>query len=257
LAVLALAVGVSVVYPTAAVAGASGGGSTPNVSVTYTVADVQFDGPDCARAAITVSYARSGTPLDQVNGSVYLKFAYQGSSDHLSASVDIDAEASDIAVTGTQIGALRFCPDDYADAGPLRVTGSLSQWASTVGGGYTIADADAPLSESSIGITQNPTSFGRLRVAKVGNHVEISGKATARTLTHGVIGADGTIQIAIRRPGAKKWIDVTDTIPDQFGRWEASLNTGVNFTFPQGTQIRARLEGCGWCTDVTQAWGPR
>jgi hypothetical protein len=81
----------------------------------------------------------------------------------------------------------------------------------------------------------------------------ISGMATAQTLTHGTLPADGTLTLRIRKPTSTKWVSSMRTSADNFGEYEFRLQPAGKF--PKGTRYRVALSDCGWCTDAVTAVG--
>ena len=219
-----------------AFAAATGTGSTPTMTVSYTISDIQFDGPDCVNVPLTVDFSFNGAP----QGYVVLDIAYAGSSSKVSTSVILVATTD--GQSGTRLSEVAFCPAGYfPNRGPLQVTGTVT---SPRVGGVTSA-----LSASTVAVHRNPVRMSRVKVKWVPDFYTLSGTVVAKTVSKGLIGAAGIITIQLRKPGSTRWVSGATAVPDQFGAWSSPA---INSTFyPSGTRFRALLRDCRWCADAT------
>ena len=226
---------------------ADGSGSTPNISVTYNMPAVPFDGPGCVESPINLTYTKVGAAADDISATVSFEARYDGSSSSISRSVYIGYSAPESA-TNTD-SYLYVCPFEINDsAGPIRITGSVGS------GVFTQGETTGPLSASELALGQNPTKLSKPKVKTVSGFIsyrEVSGKATATTLTKGVVGAGGRLTLLVKKKGSKKYAQVSTTSADEFGNWKFGYVSTKKF--PRGSTYRVTVSECGWCTvaDVT------
>ena len=183
-------------------AAATGSGTTPTLSVSYSVNDIQFDGPDCVQVPFSVAYSFTGGP----NGYSLVDLSYAGSSAKVSGQL-IFVEAAD-GKSGTKDSEMTFCPAQYfSNRGPLRVTGVV---VSPRPNGVTAA-----LTPSTLSVNQNPVRMSRVKVKQANGLWSLSGNVVAQTVTKGLIGAGGKITIQLKKKGARKWVSGEVVLPDR------------------------------------------
>jgi hypothetical protein len=227
---------------TAPAHGADGSGATPNISVSYNIPAVAFDGPGCVEAPINLTYTKSGAAVDDVSATFEVDARYSGSSSSFSRSVYIGYSSPG---TGTVSDSyLYVCPYEINDnAGPIGVTGTVESEV------FTQTAVTAPISASVLTLAQNPTKLSKPKVKTVSGFVsyrEVSGKATAATLTKGVVGAGGNLTLSVKKKGAKKFVEVSTTSADEFGNWNFSYVSTSKL--PRGSSFMVTVSECGWCT---------
>jgi hypothetical protein len=222
--------------------GADGSGATPNISIVYNIQPVPFDGPGCVETPINLTYTKSGADVDDISANVSFDARYQGSSSSFARSVYIGYSSPG---TGTISDSyLYVCPFAINDdAGPIWVTGTVESEV------FTQAEITAPLSASVLATAQNPTKLSKPKVKTVSGFLsyrEVTGKATATTLTKGVIGADGRLTLLVKKKGSKKYSEVSTTSADEFGNWKFRFVSTKKF--PKGSSYKVTVSECGWCT---------
>jgi hypothetical protein len=222
--------------------GADGTGATPNISVTYNMPAVPFDGPDCVETPINITYTKTGAAVDDISATVSFDARYQGSSSSFSRSVYIGYSTPG---TGTVSDSyLYVCPFAINDnAGPIGVTGTVESEV------FLRPEITAPLSASVLAVAQNPTKLSKPKVKTVSGFVsyrEVTGKATATTLTKGAIGAGGKLSLLVKKKGAKNYSEVSSTSADEFGNFKFSYVSTKKF--PKGSSYKVTVSECGWCT---------
>lgn len=232
-----------VVMAPAAWAGGTLAGATSHGTATVTYQDAAFDGPGCIEVPFDVTYAKTPAEARRISLSVRLTAVQQGSNSPVTGSA---SSASYEDASGTERGTLYMCPGTFKDsAGPIGLTGKLTTT-------YFVNDSEQTVDLQPAGqltLVKNPTSMTTPKIAKgyswSSDSRKISGKAIVATPTKGSIGADGTIQIAVKYPGSKKWVGGETAYVDEFGNWSTTLDKA-----PKGSQIRVSLVDCGWCTDA-------
>lgn len=229
-----------VAVPPASAAGSSSA-ATSHISSTLNVGDVQFDGNECVELPVSVSYSKTATTADDINGEVNLDLRQAGSNSSNTAYAYFGY--SDPA-SGTEIEKISVCPYSYnLAAGGYTLTGSLKSEYYVNGSQQT-----ANFAPVQVGVIQNPTTLGAIKFKKSsGSYYDISGTATASTVTRGTLGASGKITISIKKPGSKRWIAGTTTSADSFGQWSAYIGKQA-----KGTQVKVDLTECGWCSNATR-----
>lgn len=222
--------------------GADGSGSTPTISVTYNMTAVPFDGPGCVESPFNLTYTKMGAAADDISANVSIDARYDGSSSSLTRTVYIGYSSPGTATITDSY--LFVCPFNISDgAGPLRVTGAVESEI------FTQTKTTAPLSASVLAVAQNPTKLSKPKVKTVSGFLsyrEVSGKATAVTLTKGVIGAGGRLTLLVKKKGSKKYSEVSTTSADEFGNWKFSFVSTTKV--PRGSTFMVTVSECGWCT---------
>ena len=214
---------------------ATGSGSTPTFTVTYTVGDVVFDGPGCVQVPFGIDYALGGAP----NGYVTLDLGFAKSNAPVSGSIIVTGQDP---ATGTKTSEMTYCPANFiAGKGPLRVTGTV---VSPRGG------ATAQVTPSTATVVQNPVRMSRPRAKQSAGNWTIGGVAEARTKSRGWVGAGGTVTIQLKRAGSSRWVSGETVALDQFGAWK-TLVPIPTATYRPGTSVRALLTGCNWCKNAS------
>ncbi len=241
--VSATALGMALAAATPAWAGGTMTGATSHASVSVTFADAVFDGPDCLDVPFDAAYAKTPSEADEITVSVTLSAVQQGSNDPRTGSAR--AGFFDPA-SGTARGSLFVCPSSFPDAaGPISVTGALTTEYFVNGSEQTVNLQPA----GQLTIVKNASTMTTPKITKAYSWSDdarkVSGKVTATTQTKGSIGADGTIEIAVKYPGSKKWVGGGTAYMDDFGNWSTTISKA-----PKGTQLRVSLVDCGWCTNA-------
>jgi hypothetical protein len=210
--------------PASAVTGSATAGA---LSVTFTVDDVTFTGPECIDAPLRVTFSSAGN----------LDFAASkaGSSNTLSAfSFSFEA--------GTVTDNLVICP--FIDgAGTYIIRGSIA------------ADGvSAPLpSGLSFVVSRAPAKVSGLQARQSGQTLTIKGRATALS-NRGDIGVQSDVKLQLRLSkaagGKGKWVTVGTVFPNEFGTF--SLR-GLTKQQLKGAEIRAILAPSDWAGEATGA----
>ena len=185
---------------------------------------------------VTYTWSKTVADPETVSVDVELSMRQAGSSDALTSSAYFGYFDGP---SGAEASSFSLCPWSYEpSAGPFAVTGSIK---SNFDFG---SPSEAPLGPSTVTVIQNPSTMSRLKVEKDEyGYYTVSGKATAATSTKGRLGAEGTIQISIKKPASRKWKATTPTSPDSFGDWEAYLTDDVS----RGWQMKAERDDYNWC----------
>ena len=208
-------------------------------SVLVAADDIAFDGPGCVQVPAAFTFARIAPGKGTYSLTVVLDVRQEGSNraEQHGASL-YSYEASPV----TKQSTIQVCPWTYEpSAGPYKVTGSFQ---ATLSQGEVVK---TPMSPFNLNVVMNQTSM-RLRVkASTTQRYELSGEARARTITHGVIGAEGVVVITGKKPGSAKWHELGRTDTDQFGRWHWSASYSE---LASKWKVKAALTGCEWCTDA-------
>lgn len=220
-------------------------GATGHASASVTVSDVYFDGPDCREVPFDATYAKTPTTAEDITVRIQVSASQAGSNEESSGSVY--SSYYDPA-SATERGGIYVCPSTFDDEnGPVTVTGTLTTEYYVNGSEQTVELQPA----AQMNLVRNQTSMSKVRVRKGYSWDKesrtLSGKVTAATSSKGLIGADGDIEIAVKRPGKKsKWVSGASAYPDEFGNWSTTVS-GI----PKGSRVRVSLTGCGWCTDAS------
>lgn len=220
--------------------GAGGGsGATSHGSVSYSVPDVQFDGPDCVEVPAAFTFQKTAADPTDVSLTATLKMAQAGSNSSIDTSEYFGYFAG---AAGSGTSDLYVCPYSYEpSAGPFTVTGSMESEFDLS------AKQTAPLTPVTVNVIQNPVKLGALRFSKSSSFYTLKGTAIANAPSKGAIGAGGTIVVSVRKPGSKRWVKGTTTSPDSFGAWEAYLSDSVR----KGWWVKVDLLDCRWCANAT------
>lgn len=228
--------------------GAGGSGATPDFSANYTISVAAFDGPGCVEALITLNYAKMGADADDIAATVAFDARYDGSSSSMTGSVYVGYSKPGSATASDAY--LYVCPFEINDGvGPIRVNGTVESEV------FTQSKIRAPLSGSDLVVAQNPTKLSKPKVKTTNGFIsyrEVSGQATATTLSKGVIGADGRLTLSVKKKGSKKFAEVSTTSADEFGNWD--FNYVSTSRMPRGSTFTVTVSECGWCTS-TQVTG--
>ena len=242
--VVSVVVGVLVVAMSSpALAGGTFSGATSHASATVTFQDAVFDGPDCVDVPFEMTFAKTPTEADNIAVSVQIEAVQQGSNEPRTGTA---YNGGYDKASGTERGTLYICPGAFPDsAGPIGVTGTLTTT-------YYVNDSEQTAALQPAGqltLVKNPTTMSTPKVVRASSWSSdartISGKVTAATRTRGTVGAGGTIQVAVKYPGSKKWVGGVTAYPDSFGNWTTTVDKA-----PKGSQLRVTLVECGWCTDA-------
>lgn len=226
----------------AAVAAGSGTGATPVGTVSYSLPDVQLDGPMCVAVPVTFNFTKLTSEAWQADLRVVLDVRQAGSNRPETVYGDLHAYDG---LSGVVTETFFVCPERYdPDKGPLLVTGTIKGESRVTGETTT-----APVSSVTVGVLPNEARLSPMRItaARYGGH-RVQGTATVLSATKGRIGVEGRVDIYVKSPGSTKWRKVTSALPDQFGRWSSYLDTDVK----PGSVIRAQVSGCTWCTDAVR-----
>lgn len=217
----------------------SGSANLAGVTMSYTVPDrVSFDGPGCASIPWTLTWAKP----DNRGFDWRLEVRQQGSN----SAEDSDSDYQFYWDPGTGSATGTLCAGDY---GYDPVRGGMF-----VGGSVTVEDNQSntlgtvDFTQALVNIDRNRSRFAKLRVRAGTSYSKppvVKGKVVADTLTRGTMGADGSLLIEAKYKG--KWRKADSSVyPDEFGRFSTTVYSKI----PKGIKVRARLSGCGWCTNV-------
>lgn len=221
----------------------AGGGSaaTSHGSVSYSVPDVQFDGPDCVEVPAAFTFQKSAPDPTDVSLTATLKLAQAGSNSSIDTSEYFGYFAG---AAGSGTSDFYVCPYSYEpSAGPFTVTGSMESE-------FDLSSKQtAPFAPVTVNVVQNPVKLGALRFSKSSSFYTLTGTAIATAPSKGAIGAGGTIVVSIRKPGSKRWVKGTTTSPDSFGAWEAYLSDSVR----KGWWVKVDLVDCRWCANASRS----
>jgi len=203
--------------PASATTGSATAGS---LSVTFTLDDVTFTGPECIQAPLQVNYSGPG--------SLDIAASKEGSSNTIS-TYSYSAQA------GSVEESLQVCP--YIDgAGTYVIRGSVEG-----------DDATAPLPEGlSFVVSTAPTKVSRLRARQPGRNLTIRGRVTALS-DRGDIGVQTEVKLQGRlskKAGGKgKWVTLGTVLPDEFGTFKFRGRTEQRL---RGATIRAVVAPSAW-----------
>ena len=219
-----------------------GSGATPNLAITYSAAPLQFDGSGCFQAPVTINFTKTGAPAGDISGNVDLEARYPGSNSPNSASEYIGYSAP---ASGTETGSYFFiCSYEVEDnITTMDITGTVKSEINFTN------EVTAQVTPSQLVINQNATSLSKPKVSVKKGFVSyriIKGKATATTVTKGVIGAGGSIALEVKKPKSKNFVEVSTTSADSFGEYSFSY-VSLKET-PRGSTFRIVVKDCGWCT---------
>lgn len=214
--------------------------ATSDATVTFTITDVAFDGPDCVKTPVTISYTKNSTKSTQIGLTVNLNqtAANNGIGGTWSSGFTGPLSQTGIATT------LTVCPQKVdVTRGPLLVSGNLNTYGGPAG------NVDAPVPASTVNLTYNPTQMTKPKVKRapygITDAVYVTGDATATTLTKGTVPAGGTLVLQVKKPGQKAWISGGKTGVDKYGEYQFRLLYAEKY--PKGTRFRVALTDCGWC----------
>ncbi len=190
----------------------SGSGSYQGVSITFSITPARFDGVGCAESTWTLDYQKP--PNRGFEVSFGLRQA--GSNNQ------IDGDYAMVSASDPNAGQLKgsICPYEYdAREGPFNSVVVLS-----------VEDDDyndlgkMQLNSSPVPAIKNPSRIRRLKASAspVTGWPVVRGRATAKTLTKGKIGASGTVKIYLKRKGGWRKVG-EEAYLDDFGRFAVTV----------------------------------
>lgn len=203
----------------------TGSTSAGDVSITVTVNDAAFTGPDCLDVPVQATFSGSG--------SLELAASQPGSSNSVATYI-YSGEA------GTVNDVLQVCP--YLDgAGTYVLRGSL-----------TGDSGSAPLPDGlEFQVTRAPTQITGLSARQKADILTIKGKATA-TSDRGPVGADGDVtlfgMLSKKAGGKGTWTKIGSAYVDEFG---AFMFRGRTTQRLKGAAIRAELAPRAWTREAS------
>lgn len=226
--------------------------ATPDFTVTFSVGDVVFDGPDCVDVPVSSTYTKTNAQPVYISGRLDLSANQTGASNGIGTS--ISASYGGTTSQTNDHGSMKVCPDQIdLKRGPLVISGTLRS-TSLAGPSY-----EAPVPLGSISLNPNPTTVRRPKVKLTGSSftsaVTVTGVATVQTLTKGVVPAGGTLVLQVRKPGSRQWVSGVTTSTDNYGEYEFQLRPPAKY--PRGTLYRVAVTDCGWCSDAVSPVGRR
>jgi len=215
--------------------------ATADATVTFTISDVQFDGPDCVNTPVTLAYTKMGSASMLTRIGLTLNLNQSGASNGISGTWRSDAY--DPVIQSSVTTSLKVCPTKIdPDRGPLLVSGNLNTYGGASG------RVDSPVPASTVTLAFNPTRLTQPKVKKVSvgfDWIYVSGDATATTVTQGVVPAGGTLTLQVKKPGRPQWVNGSTTSTDNFGSY--TFRVPYAEKYPKGTRYRVKLTKCGWC----------
>ena len=175
--------------------------ATPDFTVTFSVSDVGFDGPDCVDVPVANTYTKTSAHPSYTTARLSLAANQTGASNGIGTS--FSASYGDPITQTNDHGSMKVCPDQInLKRGPLVISGTLRS-TTLEGQSY-----EAPVPLGSITLNPNPTTVGRPKVkltsSLFSSAVTVTGVATVQTLTKGVVPAGGTLVLQVRKPGVKR-----------------------------------------------------
>jgi hypothetical protein len=220
-------------------------GATAHASASVAMSDAFFDGPDCIDVPFDVTYAKTPTTAEDITLEVQVAASQAGSNEERTGSV---YSGYFDAASATERGTVFVCPSSFDPTkGPITVEGTLTTEYYVNGSEQTVALQP----NATMKWIRNQTDMSKVSVQKGYSYdktsKKLSGRVVASTSSKGLIGADGEISLAVKKPGKKKWVSGAKAYVDEFGNWSTTVS-GV----PKGSRVRVTLTGCGWCTDASQ-----
>lgn len=196
-------------------------------TLTYSVQDATFDGPGCAPVRWTIAYTKPQDAFAQLN----LTLTKTGTTDPVDGTTE--AIFDDDPAVGILSGSL--C---------IEATSTVGQEVFLFGGDVEATTADftdgqQTLRSLPVSVSLNPS---RLTLSVNRRTTKLKGKVVARTVTKGLVPADGTVRIERLHKGS--WRTVKKVTPSSSGRFKTTIGRSM--------KIRASLSGCGWCTPTTR-----
>lgn len=208
-------------------------------TVFYTIDEVaRFDGPGCA--SLAYQFRNAGPE----SASLEAKFDL--------AQTAAKQPYKNTVVNDEYLGIAKG--EVYDEAHCIKDTYRPVDGNFTLTGYIQIVDIDdVPLSRievppTPVTVQQNRSRFTGLKVLKGGKWAlpKVVGKATAKTLTQGVLGvSQGTVVAQVRDSG--RWVRVGSAFPDRLGRFTIPASR----PFAPRAKVRLQLRNCGWCTDTS------
>lgn len=248
-AVLAGLAVASAIAPTSAGAVADASIATNEATVTLSIGDVAFDGPGCVKAPVTWGYAKEAGRANWTTIRMEVSANQSAANNGLGGTL-----ASPYWDPPTATGlstSFDVCPRSIdVTRGPLLTSGTLK--TSNLSG----AESYAPLPNGTVTMTFNPTQLTKPRARLSKGFMpmyEISGDATAQTLTKGTVPAGGTLVLQLKKTGRTAWVSGLTTGVDSYGQYRFRLYNPERY--PKGTQFRVALRDCGWCTSAVRSGG--
>jgi hypothetical protein len=211
------------VSPALAIADALTTASAGGTTVTVTIPNVIYEGPECMKAPVRAQF-------EQVDSfaTVALAAALTGSNNALSMSL----LAND---SGQVSDTFQVCPSVDAP-GTYNVAGTLN----------TAVEA-ANFTASTFQVSRATTQFSSLVSSVRRGTLTVAGRVVART-NKGNIGATGTIRLygflSKARGGTGKWTAIGTAYPDRFGAFRVS---GAAKRRLNGAFVRALFLPDPWC----------
>lgn len=212
-------------------AAGTGQATASSSTLTYTVEDVSFDGPDCAQVKWTANYTKPAATSLRVETEI--------EQDSSNSRIDYDVlSVRDASTSGLLTGLL--CVPLSADVtlGGFHLTAKLS------------AMDDIRTTTNAVGqpapftVSQNPSSIPKFKAYTAINMTWITGRAMAQAPGKGTIGATGWVYI--QRLGPTGWRTIGRDWTTNYGEFQETLTDEL----PAGTKIRATLRECRWCTNA-------
>lgn len=219
LATVPLAIGLAVPAHAGASTTANAGGTT----VSVTIPDVVYEGPDCMDAPIRANFSEV-----EVFASFHLMAARTGSLDAITASVMSTAD-------GFVTDVINLCPR-VDTPGTYNVTGTLN----------TSVEAST-FTPASFRVSKAPTRFVSMSALYQRRTLTVRGRVSAITPS-GARPASGSVRIfgflSKRLGGTGQWTPIGSAYPDANGAFSVS---GMSRTRLNGMYVRAMFQPDFWC----------
>jgi hypothetical protein len=222
--------------------------ATPDFTVTFSLSDVAFDGPGCVNVPMSNTYTKTGAEPGRTSARLELHANQDGASNSIQTTL---VAMGSHPATATTSDPWKMCPERVdLDHGPLVISGTLT--SSVIGGATT--EAVVPL--STIALRPNPVALTRPRDKLTDSFlrsIEITGTATATTLTKGNVPAGGVLTLQLKKPGSKSWVSGLTSRVDAYGDYLFQLTPTRKY--PKGTRYRVSVNECGWCANAVSPVG--
>jgi len=198
---------------------ATAGGTT----VSVTIPDVIYEGPDCMDAPIRATFSEV-----EVFASFHLTAARLGAKEAITASAITTAD-------GVVADVVNVCPQ-VDTPGTYNVSGTLNT-----------SVAGSAFSPASFTVSKAATRFTSVTALYLRRTLTVRGRVIALTAS-GTRAASGTIHImgflSKRLGGTGKWTPIGKAYPDANGSFSVS---GLSRTRLNGMYVRAQLQPDFWC----------